>query len=154
MLLTFRPLKKYLCSENIDGRIPRDILIGEMTLQTLLEKASVSFRPFFRSFDKRMEMSIIYRHHPDANACDLCADSHTVPAKHFVFHRVERNVRPCSVRVYMPDIINRLIHFFFPARYANLSVFAKRKRIKMKNGLVALCKAIIVRSNSTKKEGI
>ena len=40
----------------------------------------------------------------------------------------------------MPNIINRFIHLFL-ARYTNLSVYAKRKRILIKNSLMVGLKA-------------
>ncbi len=73
------------------------ILIRKMSLQTLLEPAPVPFRPFFRTFDQRMEMGIIHRYHPDPYSCDFSTDGYTVPAKYFIFHGVKWNVRPRAI---------------------------------------------------------
>ena len=73
------------------------IIIWKVSLQPLLEQASVSFRPFFRPFYQRMEMGIVHRNHPDPHPGNLCADGHTVPSKYLVLHRIERNIRPRAV---------------------------------------------------------
>ena len=107
-----------------------DILVGEFPLETLLKEKPISLRPFCRSLHQRMEMRVIHCHHPHPNSGDFRADGHAVPSEHFVFVRIEQDVRPGSVGKDMPNIINRFFHLLFCARYTNLSVFAKRETNK------------------------
>ena len=74
-----------------------DRLIGKMTLQALLKQTSEPFRPWSDALYERVQMGIIDSLHPNAHAGNLGTDGHAVPAKHLVFHCIERYIRSRSV---------------------------------------------------------
>ena len=108
-----------------------DVIFREPPLQTLLQNSTITPCPFFVPANQRMEVRIVHGNHPYPHAGNLRAYSHTIPSEHFVFHRIERYVRPRSVRIYMPYRHNPQ----FGRRYDNLSVYAKCRRINSKNRL-------------------
>ena len=105
-------------------------------------------------------MRIIHRRHPHLHSgdlCtnrhgDLCTNRHAVPSIQLIFIRIERNICPGTVRIDMPHVFNHFVlhTLILPARYCDLSVFAKRETDKKEKPFPEAYNAVFGETVSTK----
>ena len=129
-----------------------DALPGKPRLQPLLQDIPESFYTDLQSLDDSMKMRIIYRHYPHPHPGNLRTNRHAVPSIQLIFIRIERNICQGAVRIDMPHVFNHFVlhTLLLPARYCDLSVFAKRETDKKEKPVPEAYNAVLGETVSTK----